>query len=213
MGVMKRLSEIFQAKSNKLLDKAEDPRETLDLSYQKQLESLQKVRRSVADVTTAKKRIELQAKQLQSQADKLQQQAKSALTQGNEPLARVSGVSESMSDAGLAMQRAQDKIDSMQARAGAMDELLASGVLTDLSHPVDDIQAQLDKASVTTEVDAELAALKSELAASAPAAELEAPTATGSEPALGTSAVGSAAAPDPVESDGSGAGDHGGASS
>ena len=61
MSVMKRLSGIVQAKTNKLLDKAEDPRESLDLSYQKQLESLQKVRRSVADVTTAKKRIELQA--------------------------------------------------------------------------------------------------------------------------------------------------------
>ena len=49
-----------------------------------------------------------------------------------------------MSDAGAAMQRAQDKIAQMQARSGAMDELLASGALTDLSHPVDDIQAQLD---------------------------------------------------------------------
>ena len=82
MGVMKRLSGIVQAKTNKLLDKAEDPRESLDLSYQKQLESLQKVRRSVADVTTAKKRIELQAGQLQQQADKLQQQAKAALDAG-----------------------------------------------------------------------------------------------------------------------------------
>src|SRR5271165_7584355 len=88
MGVMKRMSAIFQAKTNKLLDKAEDPRESLDLSYQKQLESLQKVRRSVADVTTAKKRIELQATQLQQQGDKLQQQAKAALSQGNEDLAR-----------------------------------------------------------------------------------------------------------------------------
>src|ERR1019366_8233475 len=88
MGVMKRLSGIVQAKTNKLLDKAEDPRESLALSSQKQLESLQKVRRSVADVTTAKKRIELQAGQLQGQADKLQQQAKAALGQGNEDLAR-----------------------------------------------------------------------------------------------------------------------------
>ncbi len=62
----------------------------------------------------------------------------------------VSGISESMSDAGMSMQRAQDKIDGMQARAGAMDELLASGALTDLTNPVDDIQAQLDKASTTS---------------------------------------------------------------
>ncbi len=237
MSVMKRLSGIVQAKTNKLLDKAEDPRESLDLSYQKQLESLQKVRRSVADVTTAKKRIELQASGLQTQADKLQQQAKAALTQGNEDLARealgrraalaeqltdlqgqheqvaaqeqkliataqklqsqvdsfrtkketmkasytaaeaqtkigeaVSGISESMSDAGMSMQRAQDKIDSMQARAGAMDELLASGALTDLTQPVDDIQTQLDAASTTSAVDAQLAALKAEVGSGAPPA-------------------------------------------
>ncbi len=242
MGVMKRMSGIFQAKANKLLDKAEDPRESLDLSYQKQLESLQKVRRSVADVTTAKKRIELQAGQIQQQGEKLQQQAKAALGQGNEDLARealarrvalseqltelqtqhdqvagqeaklidtakklqaqvdafrtkketmkatytaaeaqtkigeaVSGISESMSDAGMSMQRAQDKIDGMQARAGAMDELLASGALTNLSQPVDDIQAELDKVQSTDAVDNELAALRAELGTSGPAAELPAP--------------------------------------
>ena len=80
----------------------------------------------------------------------------------------VSGISESMSDAGMSMQRAQDKIDGMQARAGAMDELLASGALTDLTNPVDDIQAQLDKASTTSTVDAELAALKAEVGTGAP---------------------------------------------
>jgi len=243
MSVMKRLSGIVQAKTNKLLDKAEDPRESLDLSYQKQLESLQKVRRSVADVTTAKKRIELQANQLQQSADKLQQQAKAALGQGNEDLARealarraalaeqltdlktqhdqvagqevklvdtaqrlqsqvdsfrtkketmkatytaaeaqtkigeaVSGISESMSDAGMSMQRAQDKIDGMQARAGAMDELLSSGALTNLTAPVDDIQAELDKVSKTDTVDTELAALKAEIGASGPAGELGAAT-------------------------------------
>jgi len=65
------------------------------------------------------------------------------------------------------MQRAQDKIASMQARAGAMDELLASGALNDLSTPVDDIQKELDKVSATSQVDNELAALKLELGAGA----------------------------------------------
>ena len=77
-GIFSRIAAIFQAKANKVLDKAEDPRETLDLSYEKQLESLTKVRRSVADVATARKRIELQAAQLQKQADKLHEQAKGA---------------------------------------------------------------------------------------------------------------------------------------
>jgi phage shock protein A len=60
----------------------------------------------------------------------------------------------------------------MQARAGAMDELLASGALTDLTQPVDDIQAQLDQLSTTSAVDNELAALKAEVGAGAPAGEL-----------------------------------------
>jgi phage shock protein A len=238
-GVFKRISAIFQAKANKVLDKAEDPRETLDLSYEKQLDSLQKVRRSVADVATARKRIELQAGQLQKQADKLQDQAKAALGQGNEDLARealsrraalgeqlgdlktqhdqvvdqeerlvatsqrlqaqveqfrtrketlkasytaaeaqtkvgeaVSGISSSMGDAGAAMQRAQDKIAGMQARAGAIDELLASGALTDLATPVDDIQAQLDKVATTSQVDNELAALRAEISTSSPSGAL-----------------------------------------
>jgi phage shock protein A len=61
------------------------------------------------------------------------------------------------------MQRAQDKIASMQARAGALDELLASGALDDLTQPVDDIQKELDKVSSTNLVDNELAAMKAEL--------------------------------------------------
>ncbi|GAA4957745.1 hypothetical protein GCM10023238_25560 [Streptomyces heliomycini] len=74
-GVMKRMGMIFRAKANKALDRAEDPRETLDYSYQKQLELLQKVRRGVADVATSRKRLELQLNQLQSQSGKLEDQA------------------------------------------------------------------------------------------------------------------------------------------
>jgi phage shock protein A len=77
----------------------------------------------------------------------------------------VSGISDSMGNSGAAMQRAQDKIASMQARAGAMDELLASGALNDLTTPVDDIQKELDKVTSTSQVDNELAALKLELGA------------------------------------------------
>ena len=66
MSVMKRLKLIFSAKANKALDRAEDPRETLDYSYERQLEMLQKVRRGVADVATSRKRLELQMQQLSS---------------------------------------------------------------------------------------------------------------------------------------------------
>jgi phage shock protein A len=87
-GVMKRMKLIFQAKANKALDKYEDPRETLDLSYQKQLELLQKVRRGVADVATSRKRLELQMKGLNDQTTKLETQARRALEVGREDLAR-----------------------------------------------------------------------------------------------------------------------------
>jgi phage shock protein A len=234
MGLWKQFTTIFKGKANAALNKAEDPRQTLDLSYEQQLENLTKVRRAVADVATARKRVEIQAEQLKAQGDKLAEQAKAALAQGNEPLARealtrreaiaaqlkdldtqhstileqetklidtsqklqseveqfrtkketikatytaaeasahiseaVSGISTSMSDAGAAMQRAQDKVASMQARSGALDELLSSGALTDLTSTRDDIQAQLDKASNTSNVDAQLAAMKAQLAAPA----------------------------------------------
>jgi len=236
MGVMQRFFNLFRAKANKLLDRVEDPRDTLDLSYEKQMENLQKMRRSVAEVATARKRIEIQANQLQQQATKLQVQARQALGQGREDLARealtrraaigeelteletqhaqiagqeqklvetserlqsqvaafrtkketlkasytaaeaqtrigeaAAGISSSMSDAGDTLQRAQDKIADMQARAGAIDELLASGALTDLTSSTDDIQAQLDKVGAASQVDQELARLKSELAAASPA--------------------------------------------
>lgn len=85
---MKRMGMIFRAKANKALDRAEDPRETLDYSYQKQLELLQKVRRGVADVATSRKRLELQLNQLQGQSSKLEDQGRKALALGREDLAR-----------------------------------------------------------------------------------------------------------------------------
>src|ERR1700757_2680838 len=88
MGVMKRVTMVFRAKANKALDRMEDPRETLDYSYQTQLELLQKVRRGVADVATSRKRVELQLNQLQQQSNKLQDQARKALSMGREDLAR-----------------------------------------------------------------------------------------------------------------------------
>jgi phage shock protein A len=231
MGVMRRMSLIFRAKANKALDRAEDPRETLDYSYQKQLELLQKVRRGVADVATSRKRLELQMNQLHTQSTKLEDQGRKALAANREDLARealtrrsglqqqltdlqtqhaalqgeeekltlasqrlqakvdafrtrketikatytaaeaqtkigeaFSGISEEMSDVGLAMQRAEDKTQQMQARAGAIDELLASGALDDPTGLAkDDITAELERMSSTSDVELELAKLKQEL--------------------------------------------------
>src|SRR4051794_39715474 len=88
MGLMQRFRLIFNAKASSALDRAENPNETLDYSYQKQLELLQKVRKGVADVATSRKRVELQMNQLQQQSDKLTAQAQKALGMGREDLAR-----------------------------------------------------------------------------------------------------------------------------
>jgi phage shock protein A len=232
MGVMKRVSLVFKAKANKALDKMEDPRETLDYSYQRQLEMLTKVRRGVADVATSRKRVELQMNQLQQSSTKLEDQARKALGMGREDLARealsrkassqsqlndlqvqyaqlqgeeekltiasqrlqakvdafrtrketikatytaaeaqtrineaFSGISEEMGDVGQAIQRAEDKTAQMQARAGAIDELLASGALDDaLGGHRDDIQSELDAISAGSDVESELSRLRGEIA-------------------------------------------------
>ncbi|MCL5962017.1 MAG: PspA/IM30 family protein [Chloroflexi bacterium] len=89
MGIMSRLSTIISAKMTQFLDKAEDPRETLDYSYEKQLQLLQNVKRGIVDVVTAKRRIELQAAKLRENVDKLDIQARHALAAGREDLARM----------------------------------------------------------------------------------------------------------------------------
>jgi phage shock protein A len=88
-GTSGRFTTVIKAKINKLLDKAEDPGETLDYSYQKQLESLQGVKKGIADVVTAKKRLQMQSSKLEQSVVKLDTQARQALAQGNEELART----------------------------------------------------------------------------------------------------------------------------
>ncbi|MDN5563246.1 MAG: PspA/IM30 family protein [Luteococcus sp.] len=247
-GIFQRISTIFRAKADKALDRAEDPRETLDYSYQRQLDLLQKVRRGVADVATSRKRVELQASQLNAEVDKLTTQAQRALEQGREDLARealtrksglqqqlgdlqaqhaqlqgeeeklvrastrlqakvdafrtrketikatysaaeaqtrineaFSGISEEMGDVGLAVQRAEDKTQEMQARAGAIDELLASGTLDDPSGTYkDDITRELDQLASTSQVEDELAALRAKVSGEiAPATKPAAPAIEG----------------------------------
>jgi phage shock protein A len=263
MSVMKRVTLIFRSKANKALDKMEDPRETLDYSYQTQLELLQKVRRGLADVATSRKRVELQINQLQQSSNKLDRQARDALAAGREDLARealqrksgvqsqivdlttqyqslqgeeekltgasqrlqakvdafrtkketikatytaaeaqtrineaFTGISEEMGDVGMAIQRAEDKTEQMKARAGAIDELMASGALDDVvSGPRDDIQAELDRVGATNGVDAELARMKTELAQGSAPKQIE----------PGTAAAGPAVAEPVIESQPAGA--------
>src|SRR5437899_6617849 len=87
-GLMGRASTIIKAKFSALLNRAEDPSETLDYSYEEQLRQLQNVKRGIADVTTAKKRLEMQYATMEQQVDKLDDQARQALAAGREDLAR-----------------------------------------------------------------------------------------------------------------------------
>ena len=217
MSLMKRISLIFRSKANKALDRAEDPRETLDYSYQRQLDLLvegapRRGRRGHQPQAASSSR----SNQLEQQSAKLQAQAEKALAMGREDLAREAltrksglprrsptsrpstpssrarrrsspspssgcrrrsrrsaparrrsrrrtppprrrpastrrcpGIGEEMGDVGLAIQRAEDKTAQMQARAGAIDELIASGALDDASAigSGDDITRELDAMS------------------------------------------------------------------
>ena len=231
MGLIDRTSTIIKAKINKILGKFEDPRETLDYSYEKQLELLQNVKRGVAEVTTSKKRLELQKLKLEENVKKLDDQSREAVKAGREDLARValerkstsqgeitsltqqiadiykeqeklmltekrlsakiesfrstketikaqysaaeaqvkvteavSGISEEMSDVGLAVQRAQDKTEEMKARSSALDELVEAGTLDDVTGGTkDDIDRELSKIKSKSDVDAQLESLKKEM--------------------------------------------------
>jgi phage shock protein A len=255
-GLAGRMSTVVKAKISKLLDRAEDPAETLEYSYQKQIEQLQNVKKGIADVVTAKKRLQLQEEKYRAQLVKLDTQARQALAAGREDLARTAlerknavqtdlvsiddqitqlqqqqeqltaseerlrtkieqfrskkevikaqysaaeaqvriseaatGVGEEMADVGLAMQRALDKTEQMQARASAVQELEAAGTfedLTTLTPGEDDLDRQLKQLSSSSEVDDELSRLKAELGSGSQPAELPAGSATGAEAGAGS---------------------------
>ena len=88
-GLGGRMSTVIKAKISRLLDRAEDPGETLDYGYQKQVELLQNVKKGIADVVTSKKRLQMQSTKLEQQVVKLDTQARQALSQGREDLARA----------------------------------------------------------------------------------------------------------------------------
>jgi len=88
-GLIGRLTTVVRAWISKLLEGAEDPSVTLDYSYERQRELLQNVKRGVADVVTAKKRVQLQSDKLEGSVVKLESQARQALAGGREDLARA----------------------------------------------------------------------------------------------------------------------------
>jgi phage shock protein A len=237
VGLLSRFLSIFGAKMNKALDRVENPAETLDYSYEKQLSLLKDVRRGLAEIATSKQRLKMQADKLQQQDAKLQDQAREAVLQGRDDLARLAlqrrqslepqlqslstqvtqldeqqaklshaseqlqqridafrtqketlkaqyqassaqvkinesftGLSREMNDLGTSLQRAQDRIEQMQARSTALDELIESGALEDYTTQQitgeDDIDRQLRLGSGgASDVDTQLAAMKRQLLA------------------------------------------------
>ena len=228
MGLLNQMSTVVKAKMNKIVDRMEDPNETLDYSYQKQLDLLQNVKRGVAEVTTSKKRLELQKVKLSQKMDQLDAQAREAIKSDREDLARqalerksalsveaeslnqqitdleqeqakleatekrlstkvesfrvkketikaqysaaeaqvkvtesLTGISEEMADVGLAVQRSEDKIETMKARSAALDELVETGTLVEFAGS-DDLEKELAKVKAKSSVESDLARLKSE---------------------------------------------------
>src|SRR5919201_1781315 len=142
-GLMQRTMTLIKAKWSKLLDRAEKPSETLDYSYERQLELLQNVKRGVADVVTAKKRLELQTQTLEQNVEKLEAQQEKLVASEQQLSARVeafrsekevikaqysaaeaqvrigeaaTGIGNQMADTGAAIDRAKQKTEDMQAR-------------------------------------------------------------------------------------------------
>ena len=227
--MLSRMSTIVKSKVNRILDNAEDPRETLDYSYEQQMKMLRDVKRGVVEMVTTKRRLEGQAAKAQQNLAKLDSQARQALDAGREDLARLalerkqttiaelegldeqisgleieqqklthaeqrlqakvsafktqkevikaqysaaqaqvrigsalSGLSEEMGDITLAVERAENKTENMRAKAGAIDELVATGVLDDPTGK-DPLDRELQQLSSSASIDSELAALKGQL--------------------------------------------------
>ena len=230
MGVLSRMSTIVKAKMNRILDRAEDPRETLDYAYDKQMEMLRNVKRGVVEMVTTKRRLELQASKVKESIITLESQAGQAMAAGREDLARLalqrkqaslielegldqqvasmeleqqklthaeqrlqakveafrtkkeiikaqygaaqaqvrigsalSGISEEMGDVQLAVERAEGKTEQLRARAGAIDELAAAGVLEDFSGREDPLGRELAQLTAAQNVEDELASLRTSL--------------------------------------------------
>ena len=234
MGLISRVTNLFRIRANAALDRVEDPGQVMDYSYTKQLEQLQQLRHSIADVVTQEKRLEMQQNQLRANVNKLDGQARQALQANREDLARqalqrketvvvhlnsyeqqiaqlreqeerllsmertvsarvetfrtqkemvkaqysaaqaqvkinesVTGISQEMTEMNMAMQRAQDKVLNMQARANAMDSLIEQGTLEEQgllgSGNQDSLDRELQHVASQQNVEDQLQAMKQQL--------------------------------------------------
>jgi phage shock protein A len=120
MSNTSRMRDIFRVKTSKALDKIEDPREMLDHSYDQQVKLLQQVRQALAEVATAKKRVDLQGQELGARYQRLEGQAREALTQGREDLARAALERRSLIERQVS--KLQEQYTAMQQQTAQLEE-------------------------------------------------------------------------------------------
>lgn len=178
MGVLSRMSTVVKAKMNRVLDNAEDPRETLDYAYTKQMEMLRDVKKGVVEMVTAKRRLILQATKVKENVVKLDAQARQAMEVGREDLARLTlqrkqtslieleGLDQQIEGMELeqeklthAEQRLQAKVESFRTRKevikaqynAAQAQVRIGSALSGLSEEMGDISLAVERAETKTE--------------------------------------------------------------
>ena len=178
MGVLSRMSTVVKSKMNRVLDNAEDPRETLDYAYQKQMEMLKNVKRGVVEMVTTKRRLELQAGKVRESISTLEKQAGQALGAGREDLAKMAlqrkqtalieldGLDEQVAALELeqqkltaAEQRLQGKVEAFRTKkeitkaqySAAQAQVRIGSALSGLSEEMGDVTLAVERAETKTE--------------------------------------------------------------
>jgi phage shock protein A len=227
MSLWSQFTTYLRVRVAAVLDRAEDPRETLDYAYAQQQELLVRVKQGVVEVATSKRLLEQQAQKLADRVPQAERQAAQAVAAGREDLARIAlqrkqtalaelqslesrlaevaqeerrlgqaeqqlavrveefrthrvtlqarytaaeaqtrvmealtGVSKEFADLGLALGRAEERIERMQARAAAIDALIEGGSLTSPISGLDPVELELRKLAASDAVEQELLALR-----------------------------------------------------
>ena len=178
MGVLSRMSTVVKSKMNRVLDNAEDPRETLDYAYQKQMEMLKNVKRGVVEMVTTKRRLELQAGKVRESVSTLEKQAAQALGAGREDLAKMAlqrkqtalieldGLDEQVAALELEQQkltaseqRLQAKVEAFRTKkeitkaqySAAQAQVRIGSALSGLSEEMGDVTLAVERAETKTE--------------------------------------------------------------
>ena len=179
MGVLTRMSTIVRAKMTRLLDNAEDPRETLDFAYEKQREMLRNVKRGVVEMVTTKRRLELQASKVRESVTTLENQARQAMSADREDLARLAlqrkqaalyeldGLDQQVANLELEQekltnseQRLQAKVESFRTKkeiikaqySAAQAQVRIGSALSGISEEMGDVQLSVERAETKTEM-------------------------------------------------------------